>query len=98
MQGFFYIIELNFISYKEMPMQSYNELREFIREKKHHEYRKHIPETLAAEYSRLGLSPKERMTRRFEYLSSLETPGILDGEKIVFLRTAENIPDCFTEE
>jgi formate C-acetyltransferase len=78
-------------------MQTLQELRNFIKSKKHHVYRKHVPETLAEEYSRLGLDPKERMTRRFEYLSSIETPVILDGEQIVFLRTVENIPDCFTE-
>lgn len=78
-------------------MQNVTLLRAFIKDKKHHAFRKHVPETLAEEYSRLGLDPKERMTRRFEYLSSLETPVILDGERIVFLRTVENIPDCFTE-
>ena len=73
-------------------------LREYIRNKKHHVYRKRVTADLAHEYSALGLSDRERMTRRFEYLSSLETPVILDGEQIVFLRTVENIPDCFTEE
>ena len=73
-------------------------LREYIRNKKHHAYRKHVDADLAHEYSALGLSERDRMTRRFEYLSSLETPVILDGEQIVFLRTVENIPDCFTEE
>ena len=78
-------------------MQTLSELRLFVKEKKHHAYRKRVPDTLAEEYSRLGLEPKERMVRRFEYLSSLETPVILDGEQITFLRTVENIPDCFTE-
>ena len=78
-------------------MQTISELRAYIKDKKHHAFRRHVSEDLAAEYSRLGLEPKERMTRRFEYLSSLETPVILDGEQIVFLRTVENIPDCFTE-
>ena len=73
-------------------------LREYIRNKRHHVYRQHVDADLASEYSALGLSEKERMTRRFEYLSSLERPVILDGEQIVFLRTVENIPDCFTEE
>ena len=73
-------------------------LREYIRNKRHHVYRQHVDADLASEYSALGLSDRERMTRRFEYLSSLETPVILDGEQIVFLRTVENIPDCFTEE
>ena len=42
---------------------------------------------LGAEYSSLGLCGEERMTRRFEYLSSLETPHIHKDEKIVLMRT-----------
>lgn len=38
------------------------------------------------------------MTRRFELLTSLEEPILLPGEKICFLRTVKEIPDCFTEE
>ena len=47
------------------------ELKEYIISKKHHQFRRDFPEyqNLAQEYHRLGLSPKERMTRRFELLS-----------------------------
>lgn len=74
-------------------------LREYILEKKHHAFRKDHPQldNLAEEFSRLGLSPEERMTRRFELLTSLETPVLLEGEQICFLRTVKTIPDCFTE-
>ena len=75
-----------------------SDLREFLLNKKHHAYRKRLPETLAEEYKKAGLSDRERMTRRFEYLISEETPVILEGEKIVFIRTVENIPNCFTED
>lgn len=76
------------------------ELKEYIISKKHHQYRRDFPEyqNLAQEYHRLGLSPKERMTRRFELLSGLETPVLLPGEKICFMRTVKQIPDCFTQE
>ena len=76
------------------------ELKEYIISKKHHQYRRDFPEyqNLAQEYHRLGLSPKERMTRRFELLSGLETPVLLPGEKIFFMRTVKDIPDCFTQE
>ena len=37
------------------------------------------------------------MTRRFELMAKLETPVILENEKICFLRTVKKIPDCFTE-
>lgn len=76
------------------------ELKEYIISKKHHQFRRDFPEyqNLAQEYHRLGLSPKERMTRRFELLSGLETPVLLPDEKICFMRTVKQIPDCFTEE
>lgn len=76
------------------------ELKAYITGKKHHQYRRDFPEyrNLAEEYHRLGLSPKERMTRRFELLSGLETPVLLPDEKICFMRTVKQLPDCFTRE
>lgn len=76
------------------------ELLTYILKKEHHKYRKDFPEydNLAEQYAKLGLSPKERMTRRFELLTSLETPVLLEGEKICFLRTVKKVPDCFTKE
>ena len=68
------------------------ELYNYIREKKHHKYRKEI--SLAFDKD---MPPIERMTYRFEQLSKAETPVLLDGEKICFLRTVKNIPDIFTE-
>ena len=53
-----------------------------------------MAETFAAE----GLEPKARMTKRFELLCRQEQPRFLPGERIAFLRTTKNIPDCFTEE
>lgn len=75
-------------------------LLNYIIKKAHHVYRKDYPElaNLAEEFSCLGLCPKERMTRRFERLSKLETPVLLPEEKICFMRTVKLIPDCFTEE
>lgn len=75
-------------------------LRQYIIQKKHHAFRKEHEElqNLAQEYARLGLSPVERMTRRFERLAALETPVLLPEEKICFLRTVKVIPDCFTPQ
>lgn len=75
-------------------------LKEYIVNREHHQFRKDFKEyaNLAEEYKKLDLSPKERMTRRFELLSSLETPVFLPDEKICFLRTVKEIPDCFTED
>lgn len=74
-------------------------LLNFILNKEHHQFRKNYPEydNICDEYSALGLDAKERMTRRFELLSSLETPTLLPDEKICFIRTVSKIPDCFTE-
>lgn len=75
------------------------ELLDYIVSKKHHKYRQNdMTENLAEEYHRLGLSPVERMTRRFELLTERELPVLLPNEKICFMRTVKTIPDCFTEE
>lgn len=75
-------------------------LYDYITEKKHHAFRKEKEEckNLAERYAAQKLEPKERMTRRFELLAGLEEPVLLPGEKICFLRTVTNVPDCFTEE
>lgn len=72
-------------------------LLDYILKKEHHKFRINAPE-LAEEYKEKGLSPIERMTDRFEKLCSLETPHFLPEEKICFVRTIKNIPDCFTED
>lgn len=77
-----------------MNMALYN----FVVSKRHHQFRKDIPEyeNLAETFATDGLSPVERMTRRFEFLTKMEQPVILEGEQICFLRTVKQIPDCFT--
>ena len=74
-------------------------LKDYIVNREHHKYRKDFTEykNLSTEYKELGLCPKERMTRRFELLSKLETPVLLPDEKICFIRTVKELPDCFTE-
>ena len=75
-------------------------LLDYITSHKHHEFRKEFTRisNISEEYRRLGLSPKERMTRRFELLTSLETPTFLPEERICYMRTVKNMPDCFTKE
>lgn len=79
-------------------MKNYQALKEYILTKKHRAYRRAVDVDLAAEYSALGLSAEERMTRRFEYLCENETPVILPDERIAFLRTLTDIPHIYTEE
>ncbi|MBQ7320810.1 MAG: pyruvate formate-lyase [Clostridia bacterium] len=75
-------------------------LYDLIVSRQHHTYRRDHPEleSLAEEFHKEGLAPIERMTRRFELLTSLETPVLLPEEKICMMRTVKQIPDCFTEE
>jgi len=80
-------------------------LRDYIMNKEHHKFRKDFKcsverqqadITLGEQYRALNLCPKERMTRRFELLTGLEEPVLLPEEKICFMRTVKQIPDCFT--
>ena len=73
-------------------------LYDAIVNKEHHKYRRKIGLNLADKYSKLSLSPIERMRDRFTLLCDEEKPVILEGEQIVFTRTIENVPDIFTEE
>ena len=75
-----------------------SKLLHYIISKKHHQFRRTVDWNLAEEYSTRGLTAVERMTDRFERLCAAETPVILEGEKICFIRTVSNIPDCFTKE
>lgn len=65
-------------------------------DRQHRTLRRRVPE-IAETYAAGGLSPEERMTRRFEWLCKEQEPVFLPEEKICFLRTTENIPDVFTE-
>lgn len=73
------------------------QIRETVFQKRHHVYRKNLPENYFYEpFGKEHLSAEERMTRRFEQMTALETPVILPGEKITMLRTVANLPDCFS--
>ena len=63
-------------------------LLQYIIEKKHHVFREKIDWNAAEEFSKLNLTPVERMTRRFEKMCALQTPAFLPDEQICFLRTA----------
>ncbi len=73
-------------------------LYDFIVNKEHHKFRHTVDWNLGEEYAQKGLSPMERMADRFERLMKEEKPVILPDEKIVYLRTVANLPDCFTEK
>lgn len=71
--------------------------RYFIETRTHRNLRRDFPQELAAKFSALGLSPEERMTRRFELLCQAEKPQIQPFEKIVLMRTIKKQPEIFTE-
>ena len=71
--------------------------RYFIETRTHRNLRHDFPQNLAAEFSASGLSPEERMTRRFELLCQAEKPQMQPFEKIVLMRTVKKQPDIFTE-
>ncbi|MBR6533157.1 MAG: pyruvate formate-lyase [Clostridia bacterium] len=73
-------------------------LYNFIVNKEHHQYRHTVDWNLGKEYAQKGLAPIERMADRFERITDEEKAVILPDEKIVFLRTVSNLPDCFTEK
>lgn len=73
-------------------------LLSYILDKKHHDFRQNYDVELSKIYSEAGMTPAERMADRFERLTKAEIPHILPDEKICFMRTVKNIPDCFTED
>lgn len=60
-------------------------------------YRIPVEDDLASAYAAEGLSPIERITRRFILLCDRQIPHILPGQQIVFMRTTANAPALFTE-
>lgn len=79
-------------------MKNYDNLKNFILSGKHRELRRDVNADLAKKYSALGLTPAERMTRRFCFMCENETPVVFGDERIAFTRTLKNIPDVFTEK
>ena len=77
-----------------MNQQLYNTI---VIDRTHRAWRKETA-PVAEAYAAEGLEAKERMTKRFELLCQQEQPRFLPGERIAFLRTTANSPDCFTEE
>ncbi len=73
-------------------------LLQFIINQKQEAYRVDRPGNLAEAFAAEGLSPIERMTRRFEIMMAEEEPVILPDEQICYLRTRKSVPPIFTDE
>lgn len=77
----------------------YNQaLYDYYIARKHHAYRRPFPAELTASVRDKSLTPTERMMTRLRLVLANETPVILEGQRIVFLRTVTDVPDIFTEE
>lgn len=79
-------------------MKDYTDLKNFIIERKHRELRHDVKVDLAEKFKAAGLTPAERMTRRFEFMCGEERPVVFENERIAFIRTVKNLPDIFTAE
>ena len=77
-----------------MNTQLYNY---YVIDRTNRKERKPCPVDFAEEFAQKGLSPEERMARRFEEMCKLESPAIHPMEKIVLRRTVSTLPDCFTK-
>ncbi len=53
---------------------------------------------LAREYSAKGVADADRVADRFVKMLGNETPNILDGQKIVFMRTVKKQPKIYTDD
>lgn len=77
-------------------------LKEYILDKKHHQYRR-TPESLGIAalnetFSKENAAPIDRAERMFAAMLENETPVVLPGETILLTRTVTRVPDIFTEE
>jgi len=68
-----------------------------VTEKTHRAFRKPYAGDTAAEWAEAGLTPRMRMAQRFVSLCGQETPHILPGQQLVFMRTVTDLPDVLTE-
>ncbi len=72
-------------------------LLSLIRSGKHHIYRHKISYRPVEELARCNMPDEERSAERLREVLEAQEPIILPGQRILFLRTAENLPDIFTE-
>lgn len=73
-------------------------LYQWIRDKKHHAFRKTFDAQLSGDYSARHQNPRDRVADRFVQMIDAEEPVIPEGAQIVFIRTIKNIPPDFTGE
>jgi len=72
----------------------------FIRDKKHHSFRKASgdPYVLARAFAQGNVPDVDRAAARLLHVLAQEKPVIFEGERIALLRTVPAIPELFTQE
>ena len=73
-------------------------LHMFIRSGGHHPYRRTVEYADAEQFANDKLSHMERVTRGLEQVLAREQPLVLEGERILFWRTVQNLPAILTEQ
>lgn len=74
------------------------ELYDCVIARKYRDLRRPFPRELAADYAAAKMPVRERMSDRFVRAMQAETPHILPGQQLVFMRTVGRLPDILTEE
>lgn len=69
-----------------------DELLNFVREKKHHKFRKKVEYTDITYFQKNNIPDVERVTFRFKEFLKKETPIILPNQNIVFMRQLVTSP------
>ena len=69
-------------------------LKEYILNKEHYKFRREAGVVDLKDSDSIA----ERVCKRFEKMCALETPVILPGEKICFIRTVKNLPEIISDE
>lgn len=72
-------------------------LKEFQWQKRHHAYRRHIPERIERAWRDPTLSGAMRTAIRLKCALDAEMPVLLPGELIAFTRTIPNLPEQFSK-
>ena len=70
----------------------------YVKNREHHKFRRapKDPYRFAVNYEREGLDDLERTVRRLRDMLEEETPVVLPGESIAFLRTVVTVPEIYT--
>lgn len=69
-----------------------------ILSKEHHKYRRPFNKNEASDFDNKDIRPVTRMAMRLSDVFTQEKPVILDGQKIVFIRTVTDVPSIFKED